>query len=168
MFLYHRPNPWLTFTDICPCSTGRGGGIPGEDPTEGGVTEPLGTLVQRGIFGDTATTKIFIMTPATYDLDLDPDKVLVAERVASLTNGNFQPLFDGSTTTPSGILIPDRLTPLKAQLGQLMPGVPISQFTYRRQLIGDDDEPRQDAHGKAAVSVVSFPCIVFLRSLFCN
>ncbi|OBT55283.1 hypothetical protein VE04_04399 [Pseudogymnoascus sp. 24MN13] len=116
--------------------------------TEDGVTEALGALVQGGVFGDVATTKIFIMTPATYDLDLDLEKTPNADQRASLNNGDFQPLFDG-TTVVSGQTIPDRLTPLKAELGQLMPGVPISQFTYRRQT--DDDRLKNDGYGKATV-----------------
>jgi hypothetical protein len=150
LVLYRHPNPSLTFANICPCSTGRQpdqtGGV-----TEDGVTEALGALVQGGVFGDVATTKIFIMTPATYDLDLDLEKTPNADQRASLNNGDFQPLFDG-TTVVSGQTIPDRLTPLKAELGQLMPGVPISQFTYRRQT--DDDRLKNDGYGKATVSVV--------------
>ena len=73
MFSYHRPNPSLTFTDICTCSTGRDSGLVG-GVTENGVTESLTDLVQGGVFGDTATTKIFIMTPATFDLDLNTER----------------------------------------------------------------------------------------------
>ena len=153
MFSYHRPNPSLTFTDICTCSTGRDSGLTG-GVTENGVTESLTVLVQGGVFGDTATTKIFIMTPATFDLDLTAG-VSSADQRASLTNGDFQPLFDGSTATPQGVTLPDRLTPIKTQLGQLMPGVPISQFTYRRQTI--DRFLSSDGYGKATVSVVPFP-----------
>lgn len=152
MFSYHRPNPSLTFTDICTCSTGRGSGLVG-GVTENGVTESLTDLVQGGVFGDTATTKIFIMTPATYNLDLNT-RVSSADQRASLTNGDFQPLFDGLTTI-KGVTLPDRLTPIKTQLGQLMPGVPISQFTYRRQNI--DRFLGSDGYGKATVSVVPFP-----------
>lgn len=153
LFSYHRPNPWLTFTDICTCSTGRDSGLTG-GVTENGVTESLTVLVQGGVFGDTATTKIFIMTPATLDLDLTAG-VSSADQRASLTNGDFQPLFDGSTTIPQGVTLPDRLTPIKTQLGQLMPGVPISQFTYRRQT--NDRFLSSDGYGKATVSVVPFP-----------
>jgi len=152
LFSYHRPNPSLTFTDICTCSTGRDSGLVG-GVTENGVTESLTDLVQGGVFGDTATTKIFIMTPATYNLDLNTS-VSSADQRASLTNGDFQPLFDGLTTI-KGVTLPDRLTPIKTQLGQLMPGVPISQFTYRRQNI--DRFLDSDGYGKATVSVVPFP-----------
>lgn len=93
------------------------------------------------------------MTPAIYDLDLGPT-VSGTDQRASLKNGEFQPLFDGQTMV-KGEVLPDGLTPIKTQLGQLMPGVPISQFTYRRQNI--DDYLRNDGYGKAAVSVVLFP-----------
>lgn len=96
------------------------------------------------------------MTPATYRLDLDPKLgVSSADQRASLTNGDFQPLFDGLTETALGVTLPDRLTPIKTQLGQLMLGVPISQFTYRRQI--NDYFLRDDGYGKATVSVVPFP-----------
>ncbi|EME81801.1 uncharacterized protein MYCFIDRAFT_78767 [Pseudocercospora fijiensis CIRAD86] len=105
-------------------------------------TEPLGALVQGGVFGDTATTKIFIMTPATYSLDLDAS---TSGMSASLTNGDNQPLFDGATPeVPT-----DRLTPIRTTLAQLMPGVPISQFTYRRQTLNNQLET--GAYGKAMI-----------------
>ncbi|SMY24124.1 unnamed protein product [Zymoseptoria tritici ST99CH_1A5] len=114
-------------------------------------TEPLGSLVQRGVFSDSATTKIFIMTPATYDLDLNDGSIegkpAVPEREqrASLLTSVDPPLFDGNT--PGGP--PDRLTPMKAALSALMPGVPISQFNYRRQV--DDAKVRGQAYGKATI-----------------
>lgn len=148
-------------TDIQSRSNGRvGGGETG--------TEPLGSLVQRGVFSDSATTKIFIMTPATYDLDLNDGSIegkpAVPEREqrASLLTSVDPPLFDGNT--PGGP--PDRLTPMKAALSALMPGVPISQFNYRRQV--DDAKVRGQAYGKATVSDDTSRHVLFPRSCRSN
>lgn len=85
------------------------------------------------------------MTPATYSLDLVAS---TSGMSASLTNGDNQPLFDGATPeVPT-----DRLTPIRTTLAQLMPGVPISQFTYRRQTLNNLLET--GAYGKAMVSGV--------------
>lgn len=92
-------------------------------------TEPLAALVQGGVFGDTAATQIYIMTPATKDLDLTSS---VLNQAASLTNGDHPALYG---PVPPGDV--DRITPLKTALNQLLPGVSISQFVYRRQTSGN-------------------------------
>lgn len=125
-------------------------------------TQPLLDVTQSSIFGDSATTKIFIMTPATYDHDLKeyipeqkdengnivvPEQLATPEieQTASLQQSDDQPLFDGATD-----LVPDRLTPLKDQLREILPGVEISQFTYRRQQ--SDERVQNQAYGKMVVS----------------
>lgn len=88
-------------------------------------TEPLGSLVDQGVFGDD-TTKIFIMTPATLSLDMD-ENFVGASRTSS--QGDNVPLF-GPEAPPGWS---DRLTPLNQFLGNLMPGVPVDYFVYRRE-----------------------------------
>lgn len=125
-------------------------------------TQPLQDVTRSGIFGDVETTKIFIMTPATYDRDLKeyipeqkdnggnvvvPEQLATPEneQTASLQQSDDQPLFDGATD-----LVPDRLTPLKDRLAEILPGVEISQFTYRRQQ--SDEKVQNQAYGKLVVS----------------
>jgi hypothetical protein len=100
--------------------TGRPGGEAG--------TQPLQTLKDQGIFGD-SSTRIFIMTPAIYADDLmDNTNTAVVEN--SLFNGNNIALFgqQGSQTNPTR----DRLTPIENVLNGLFPGVLINYFVYRR------------------------------------
>lgn len=109
-------------------STGRAGGEAG--------TEPLANLVQRGVFGD-ANTKIFIMTPATFARDLleqrdDQQATPAQEQRQSQTNGNEPALYDTEPASTGG-----RLPALTAELGRLMPNVPVTgRFVYRRQQNG--------------------------------
>ena len=107
-----------------------------------GNTEALRALVQGGVFGNPATTNIFIMTPAIFDLNLNTGTVSTA---GTLANGNNPPLYG---TSPPGTV--DRLDTITTYLGQLMPGVPIKQFVYRRQTI--DKLLADGAYGMAMVS----------------
>lgn len=125
-------------------------------PDEGGTTRPLRDLVRAGVFPDDQfKTRVFIITPATYSQDLT-DETPPDEVTASLTNGNFQPLFDGQTPPA-----PDRLSPIKAALRGLIPNVPVDQFIYRRKTEG---VAAQVPMGKAAVSSdLGFPAFLFRR-----
>lgn len=102
------------------CRTGQPGGEAG--------TQPLQTLKDQGIFGD-SSTRIFIMTPAIYADDLK-EHTNTAVVQNSLINGNNIALFgqQGSQTNPTR----DRLTPIENVLNSLFPGVPINYFVYRR------------------------------------
>lgn len=82
------------------------------------------------------------MTPATMDLDLYASTVGMA---SSLYNGDNPPLFGPS---PPGTV--DRLDTITTFLGQLLPGVPIAQFVYRRQNV--DQLLNSGAYGALMVS----------------
>jgi hypothetical protein len=82
------------------------------------------------------------MTPAIMDLDLNAGTVGMA---GTLAKGNNPPLFG---TSPPGNV--DRLDTITTFLGQLMPGVPVKQFVYRRQTI--DSLLANGAYGAAMVS----------------
>jgi hypothetical protein len=84
------------------------------------------------------------MTPAIFDRDLKLDTP-ISEQRSSLTQSDPDPLYG---TTPPGII--DRLTPFTAKINELLPGVPIAQFTYRRQL--NDRSVESGAYGAAMVS----------------
>jgi hypothetical protein len=120
------------------------------DPRET-ETEPLAALVQRGVFGNVATTKIFIMTPAAIDRDLTG--VPSREQGASLLQSDPQPLFDGTQQVTI-----DRLGAIRTALSGLMPGIPVRQFVYRRQT---DDDKLTQAFGKAAVSSIARAVLVY-------
>lgn len=76
------------------------------------------------------------------NLDLNAGTVGMA---STLGNGNNPPLFG---TSPPGTV--DRLDTINTFLGQLMPGVPIAQFVYRRQTT--DSLLASGAYGAAMVS----------------
>lgn len=88
-------------------------------------TQPLSALVNQQVFGD-QTTRIFIMTPATIDLDLKENLP-----GASLTQNQGDNIALFGPQYPDGWA--DRLTPLNSFLGSIMPNVPIDYFVYRRE-----------------------------------
>ena len=64
-------------------------------------------------FGDSTTTKIYIMTPATKENNLDGD--------GDLRNGNFPQDYE------------NQITQITSLLNEILPNVPIEIFAYQRQ-----------------------------------
>lgn len=86
-------------------------------------------------FNDPATTHIYIMTPANYDLNIA--NLSPRAKLDSLTDGDHDPQYGpgGRSFTIDAsqeIVARDRLTPLEADLRNILPGVPIDKFVYRR------------------------------------
>lgn len=120
-------------SNICMYSTGR------SEEISAGESEALVDLAEAGVFGDVDTTKIFIMTPATLDLDLD-ENTSSREQSASLSQGDQPALYGGD----------NRVGAIRNELGQILPGVPINEFVYRRQT--QDNLLQTGAYGAAMVS----------------
>jgi hypothetical protein len=74
------------------------------------------------VFGNSKyNTKVYIMSPAIMDLDLDPETMTGSAMAATLNQGSNIPLYG------------TRLDSITMYLDQLLPNVPVEKFIYRRQ-----------------------------------
>lgn len=89
------------------------------------------------------------MTPAEIELDLT-ENTPASEQFGSLTRGENPPLYGSGGR--------DRIGAIQAHLGNVLPGVEIAQFVYRRQT--QDNLLQTGAYGANMVSDAAARCIL--------